>query len=234
MTAISNGSSFVPKGLRNSLSSFDDKVYDIVKNVNVDLSEIDDKINELKNEISEVKKELDEIYPIGMKICLKGSCTLSGTWELVGINGTYDYEDNDFIHKMTFTGKFVEDQVTIKHFNYSKDTNDREFGTNNLSWSTVLTSGNYTIDYVKDSARTDILTGFEKPGIKYWISGVMEAEWGLSMINGSQDYIEWFTYAPDMEGNSGYSVTFRLTVKDITKINPECLSVMDYLEYIKN
>ena len=222
MNAISNG------------SSFDDKVYDIVKNVNVDLSEIDDKIDELKNEISEVKKELDEMYPIGMKICLKGSCTLSGTWELVGINGTYDYEDNDFIHKMTFTGKFVEDQVTIKHFNYSKDTNDREFGTNNLSWSTVLTSGNYTIDYVKDSARTDILTGFEKPGIKYWISGVMEAEWGLSMINGSQDYIEWFTYAPDMEGNSGYSVTFRLTVKDITKINPECLSAMDYLEYIKN
>ena len=173
-------------------SSFDNKVYTIVQN------------------IDEIKKEM---YPVGIRVFFKGSCTLPGIWKLVGIHGRYQFEDDNYKHFMTFYGTTLEDQVYIKSFNYQNSTNDRNYGTNTLSWSNFFRSGNYTIDFVKTTAQCD---SFSTGGFGVWVSGVGEAEWGINKGTESQEYVEWFTYAPNKGMYNGYTATFVITIKDLS------------------
>ena len=46
-------------------NSFDDKMFDFVKNVDVDFTEIEDAITDIKNTITLIKSEM---YPIGVVI----------------------------------------------------------------------------------------------------------------------------------------------------------------------
>lgn len=186
--------------------------------------------------------------------------SLGSSWSLIGIYGTFEYDDLvgdtvTFKHKVTFMGNKVEDNVRVCYFTYSNGSpslsstganamekeestdggvNARTYGSQNCDWEILLSQSNYTIDYIKTAANNDLITTHKVPGFNLWVSGVMEAEWGISMPNGEQNDVEWFTYAPDKLGNNGYTATFVLTVKDITKINPECFGAMDYLEYRKD
>ena len=178
--------------------------------------------------------------------------TLGDNWSLIGVYGTFEYDDLvgdtvTFKHKVTFTGNKIEDNVRVCYFTYTNqltnetpaestedNVNARQYGSQNCDWEILLSQSNYTIDYIKTAANNDLITTHKVPGFNLWVSGVMEAEWGISMPNGEQNDVEWFTYAPDKIGNNGYTATFVLSIKDITKINPECFAAMDYLEYRKD
>ena len=217
-------------------NSFDDKMFDFVKNVDVDFTEIEDAITDIKNTITLIKSEM---YPIG--VVIKSSSMnppTTGKWKLVGLYGTYTYEDEGkFSHTITLTGSHVEDSVVIKSFTYENglseleglsEPNDRKYGTSILSWSSILSSNNYSIDYIKTASTYNSLIN---QGFTVWVSGVAEAEWGIQKIDGNQDYVEWFTYAPDKGSTDCYSATFRLTLNDPDKIDDRCKSSMTYYEY---
>ena len=171
--------------------------------------------------------------------------SLGDSWSLSGVYGTFEYDDLigetvTFRHKVTFMGNKIEDYVRVCYFTYSNametegDVNARQYGSQVCDWEILLSQGNYTIDYIKTAANNDAVTTHKVPGFTLWVPGVMEAEWGISMPNGEQNDVEWFTYAPDKIGNNGYTATFVLSIKDLTKINPECFAAMGYLEYRKD
>lgn len=175
-------------------------------------------------------------------------------WSLIGIYGTFEYNDLvgdtvTFKHRLTFMGNKIEDYVRICYFAYedeigeeipngssslSADANARQHGKQIGDWEILLSQNNYSIDYVRTASGNIELYEGTVPGFALWVAGANEAEWGINKANGEQTWLEWFTYAPDHIGSNGYTATIVLTVKDITKINPECFAAMDYLEYRKD
>lgn len=178
--------------------------------------------------------------------------SLGANWSLIGIYGTFEYEDLvgdtvTFKHKVTFMGNKIEDYVRICYFAYQNATgeegtdataddtpNARQYGTQIGDWEILLSQNNYSIDYVRTASGNNETYEGSQPGFSLWVAGANEAEWGINKANGEQTWLEWFTYAPDHIGSSGYTATVVLTVKDITKINPECFAEMEYLEYRKD
>ena len=76
--------------------SFDDKLY-----------------NYLKNESTEEKITFDDIYPVGSIVRSRyNSPPSKGTWEMVGIHGTYSYDDSAH-HWLTFNGKIADDYMRV-------------------------------------------------------------------------------------------------------------------------
>ena len=104
-------------------NSFDDKVYDYIKNNSGGGGETS--------------------FPIGtrLKISQGNSPPETGTWNLVGVYGTYTWTDNDITHRMDFLGTTIIDSA---RGNVSLDENT------STSWDydSVLGSGNYNITTV--------------------------------------------------------------------------------------
>ena len=101
-------------------NSFDEKVYDYIKNNSGGGGETS--------------------FPIGtrLKISQGNSPPETGTWNLVGVYGTYTWTDNDITHRMDFLGTTIIDSA---RGNVSLDENT------STSWDydSVLGSGNYTV-----------------------------------------------------------------------------------------
>ena len=82
----------------------------------------------------------DGSFPVGMRIKLANGVSVpsTGTWELVGIYGPYEYDENDIKHYVEFLGKSMIDTVKTD----KTVSNDTE-----VSWTynDLLQDGNYTI-----------------------------------------------------------------------------------------
>ena len=77
-------------------NTFDNKVYDFIK-----------------AEEQTERLSFDDIYPVGSIVrCRYNSPPQKGTWEMIGIHGTYAYDDSAH-HWMTFNGKIADDYMRI-------------------------------------------------------------------------------------------------------------------------
>ena len=99
------------------MNSFDDKLYDLIKNN----SGGDDEVT----------------ITVGMRIKTNKDPPTTGTWKLVGIYGTYTYSDS-VTHWMDFIGTTVLDSA--------RGSSLLQAGTNaTWNYDSILGSGNYTI-----------------------------------------------------------------------------------------
>ena len=115
------------------MSSFDDKVFDYIKNGGSGGS------------------SSDVTFPVGMRIRLGNGVSVpsTGTWELVGIYGQYSYTESDIVHNVDFLGKSIIDSVK---------TNDAISSASSSNWhyTSILGSNNYTITTTFGSYQNDL------------------------------------------------------------------------------